>query len=80
MLTSAGRRKPDLVVAGLVLSFGLTTLFGSIVLNSLSLPHDLLRGAGIVVLVVLGAGSISRRVGELLVLIVAGVAGLKVLH
>lgn len=66
VLTSAGRRKPYLIVAGLVLSFGLTTLFGSIVLNSLSLPHDLLRGAGIVVLVVLGAGLISRRVGELL--------------
>ncbi|MCE7010257.1 hypothetical protein LWC34_46755 [Kibdelosporangium philippinense] len=53
VLTSAGTRKPYRIVAGLVLSFGLTTLFGAILLNSLNLPNALLRTAGIVVLVLL---------------------------
>jgi cytochrome c biogenesis protein CcdA/thiol-disulfide isomerase/thioredoxin len=52
-----GRRpgsRPYLVVAGLVTSFTLVTLVGTLLLNALHLPQDLLRWAGIVVLVVMG--------------------------
>ncbi|MBT0993449.1 cytochrome c biogenesis protein DipZ [Cellulomonas sp. DKR-3] len=49
----AGSR-PYLVVAGLVTSFTLATLVGTLLLNALHLPQDLLRWAGIAVLVVMG--------------------------
>lgn len=58
--------RPYLVVAGLVLSFSLSTLFGSLVLSALHLPQTLLRDAGIVVLVLIGLGLVFRRVGDLL--------------
>jgi cytochrome c biogenesis protein CcdA/thiol-disulfide isomerase/thioredoxin len=58
--------RPYGVVAGLVLSFSLSTLFGSVVLSSLGLPLDFLRDAGIVVLVVVGLGLLIRPVGDLL--------------
>jgi cytochrome c biogenesis protein CcdA/thiol-disulfide isomerase/thioredoxin len=58
--------RPYGVVAGLVLSFSLATLFGSLVLSALHLPQDLLRDAGIVVLVLMGFGLVVPRVGELL--------------
>jgi len=58
--------RPYGVVAGLVLSFSLSTLFGTIVLSSLGLPLDFLRDAGIVVLVVVGLGLLIRPLGDLL--------------
>jgi cytochrome c biogenesis protein CcdA/thiol-disulfide isomerase/thioredoxin len=58
--------RPYLVVAGLVLSFSLSTLFGSLVLSALHLPQTLLRDAGIVVLVIIGLGLVFHRVGDLL--------------
>jgi cytochrome c biogenesis protein CcdA/thiol-disulfide isomerase/thioredoxin len=58
--------RPYGVVAGLVLSFSLSTLFGTIVLSSLGLPLDFLRDAGIVVLVVVGLGLLIRPIGDLL--------------
>ena len=58
--------RPYGVVAGLVLSFSLATLFGALVLKALHLPSDLLRNIGIVVLVVIGLGFIIPRLGELL--------------
>ena len=58
--------RPYGVVAGLVLSFCLSTLFGSLVLSALHLPQDLLRYAGIVVLVLIGLGLIWARFGDLL--------------
>ncbi|MDT5273891.1 MAG: hypothetical protein QOG95_823 [Mycobacterium sp.] len=65
-----GRRmrswRPYGVVAGLVLSFSVATLFGSLLLSALHLPADLLRLVGIVVLVVIGVSFIWRRFGELL--------------
>jgi cytochrome c biogenesis protein CcdA/thiol-disulfide isomerase/thioredoxin len=70
VLTSGGpqRRKwrPYLVIAGLVLSFALSTLFGSLILSALGLPQTLLRDAGIVVLVLIGVGLIWQRFGDLL--------------
>jgi len=70
VLTSGGpqRRKgrPYLVIAGLVLSFALSTLFGSLVLSALGLPQTLLRDAGIAVLVLIGVGLVWQRFGDLL--------------
>jgi len=70
VLTSGGpqRRKwrPYLVIAGLVLSFALSTLFGSLVLSALGLPQTLLRDAGIAVLVLIGVGLLWPRFGDLL--------------
>lgn len=58
--------RPYAVVAGLVISFSAATLFGTVVLSALGLSQDLLRDAGIVVLVIFGVGLILRPVGELL--------------
>ncbi|MEV6608900.1 cytochrome c biogenesis protein DipZ [Kutzneria sp. NPDC051319] len=70
VLTSGGPQRrtwrPYLVIAGLVLSFALSTLFGSLVLSTLGLPQTLLRDAGIVVLVLIGVGLIWQRFGDLL--------------
>ncbi|MCD2441793.1 redoxin domain-containing protein [Agromyces sp. SYSU K20354] len=62
----AGRWRPYLVIAGLVVSFSLFTLVGSLILGLLGLPQDVLRWAGIVVLVLIGVGLIVPRVEELL--------------
>jgi cytochrome c biogenesis protein CcdA/thiol-disulfide isomerase/thioredoxin len=58
--------RPVGVVVGLVISFCLATLFGSIVLSALHLPQDLLRDLGIAVLAIIGLGLIWPRFGELL--------------
>jgi cytochrome c biogenesis protein CcdA/thiol-disulfide isomerase/thioredoxin len=58
--------RPYGIVGGLVLSFGLATLFGSLILSALDLPQDLLRNAGIAVLVVIGVSLVIPRFAELL--------------
>jgi cytochrome c biogenesis protein CcdA/thiol-disulfide isomerase/thioredoxin len=60
------RRRPYLVIAGLVLSFTLVTLFGSLLLSLLGLPQDVLRWAGLVVLALIGIGLIVPRFEHLL--------------
>ncbi|MFD4638283.1 cytochrome c biogenesis protein DipZ [Lentzea sp. NPDC058436] len=62
----ASRARPYLVIAGLVVSFSLVTLFGSLLLTVLNLPQDVLRYAGIVVLVLIGIGLIVPRFEQLL--------------
>lgn len=62
----ARRSRPYLVIAGLVLSFTLVTLLGSLLLGLLNLPQDLLRWAGIVVLLLLGIGLLIPKVEQLL--------------
>lgn len=62
----AGRWRPYLVIAGLVVSFSVFTLVGSLLLAVLGLPQDVLRWAGIVVLVLIGVGLIVPRFEELL--------------
>ena len=62
----AGRWRPYLVIAGLVVSFSLFTLVGSLILGVLGLPQDVLRWAGIVVLVLIGVGLIVPRFESLL--------------
>ncbi|MDR5698634.1 cytochrome c biogenesis protein CcdA [Agromyces aerolatus] len=62
----ASRWRPYLVIAGLVVSFSLVTLVGSLLLGLLSLPQDVLRWAGLVVLALIGIGLIVPRFEELL--------------
>ncbi|GAB4085079.1 cytochrome c biogenesis protein DipZ [Myceligenerans cantabricum] len=53
--------RPYIVIAGLVVSFSLVTLLGTVLLSALGLPQDLLRWAGIVLLVLLGVAMIVPR-------------------
>jgi cytochrome c biogenesis protein CcdA/thiol-disulfide isomerase/thioredoxin len=57
----ARRSRPFLVIAGLVLSFTLVTLGGSLLLGLLNLPQDIIRWVGIAVLVIIGVGLIVPR-------------------
>ncbi|GII97790.1 cytochrome c biogenesis protein CcdA [Sediminihabitans luteus] len=63
-----GRRswRPYLVILGLVLSFSVFTLLGSLLLTALGLPQDLLRWLGIVLLAAIGVGMIVPRFEEVL--------------
>ncbi|WP_159448865.1 cytochrome c biogenesis protein DipZ [Demequina sp. NBRC 110053] len=63
---AASRRRPIVVVAGLVTSFALFTLLGGLLLSSLGLPEDLLRWVGIGVLALVGLGLAIPPLGELL--------------
>jgi cytochrome c biogenesis protein CcdA/thiol-disulfide isomerase/thioredoxin len=58
--------RPVLVVVGMVLSFSLSTLLGSVVLSALGLPQDLLRNLGIAVLIVLGLSLLVPKLAELI--------------
>jgi cytochrome c biogenesis protein CcdA/thiol-disulfide isomerase/thioredoxin len=58
--------RPYAVVAGLVISFSAATLFGTVMLSALHLSQNLLRDAGIVVLVAFGFGLIFPVIGDLL--------------
>jgi cytochrome c biogenesis protein CcdA/thiol-disulfide isomerase/thioredoxin len=60
------RWRPFLVIAGLALSFSVVTLVGSLLLALLGLPQDVLRWAGIVVLVLIGLGLIIPKFQHLL--------------
>jgi cytochrome c biogenesis protein CcdA/thiol-disulfide isomerase/thioredoxin len=60
------RARPYLVILGLVVSFTLVTLFGSLLLSVLGLPQDVLRWAGLIVLVLIGIGLIVPRFEHLL--------------
>ena len=55
------RRRSLSVVAGLVLSFSLITALGSVILSAVGLPQNLLRDAGIVLLVLFGLGLLSPK-------------------
>jgi cytochrome c biogenesis protein CcdA/thiol-disulfide isomerase/thioredoxin len=63
---SPSRWRPYLVIAGLVVSFSVITLAGSLLLGLLGLPQDVLRWAGLIVLVLIGIGLIVPRFEELL--------------
>jgi cytochrome c biogenesis protein CcdA/thiol-disulfide isomerase/thioredoxin len=64
--TSADRRRPFAIVAGLVVSFTTFTLVGAALLSALGLPEDLLRNMAIAALLVLAASLLSQRVAWLL--------------
>ena len=60
------RRRSLSVVAGLVLSFSLITALGSVILSALGLPQNILRDAGIALLVLFGLGLLFPRLEVLL--------------
>lgn len=62
----ARRSRPYFVIAGLVLSFTLVTLAGSLLLGLLNLPQDIIRWVGIAVLVIIGVGLIVPRFQHIL--------------
>ncbi|WP_243063871.1 cytochrome c biogenesis protein DipZ [Humibacter sp. RRB41] len=62
---SSGLR-PYLVILGLVLSFSVFTLFGTLIIQALHLPDDLIRWIGLIVLVLLGIGLIVPRFESIL--------------
>ncbi|MBN9209315.1 MAG: cytochrome c biogenesis protein DipZ [Microbacterium ginsengisoli] len=62
----ASRWRPFLVIAGLVLSFTVVTLVGSLILGLLNLPQDIIRWVGIVVLILIGIGLIVPRFERIL--------------
>jgi cytochrome c biogenesis protein CcdA/thiol-disulfide isomerase/thioredoxin len=60
------RRRPFVIIGGLVVSFTTFTLVGGQLLSALHLPQDLLRTVAIVMLIVLAFGLLLPPVGELL--------------
>ncbi len=52
----AKRSRPYWIIAGLVLSFSVVTLLGSLLLGLLSIPQDAIRWAGVAVLIAIGIG------------------------
>ncbi|MGH3491844.1 MAG: cytochrome c biogenesis protein CcdA [Sciscionella sp.] len=58
--------RPYLVVAGLALSFSIFTLLGTLILSALPLPKDIVRWAGLIVLVLLGLAMMFPKVQHLL--------------
>jgi cytochrome c biogenesis protein CcdA/thiol-disulfide isomerase/thioredoxin len=63
---TVSRWRPYLVILGLVVSFSVFTLIGSLLLALLHLPQDFLRWAGIIVLVIIGFGLIIPRFQHIL--------------
>ncbi|WP_410599477.1 cytochrome c biogenesis protein DipZ [Amycolatopsis sp. lyj-90] len=64
--TKPPRSRPYLIILGLVVSFTLVTLFGSLLLSILGLPQDVLRWAGLIVLALIGIGLIVPKFEHLL--------------
>ncbi|MGV8886164.1 MAG: cytochrome c biogenesis protein DipZ [Microbacteriaceae bacterium] len=65
-VNTVSRWRPFAVIGGLLIAFSVFTLFGSLLLALLNLPQDLLHWAGIIVLVVIGAGLIIPRFQHIL--------------
>ncbi|SDH58939.1 cytochrome c biogenesis protein DipZ [Agrococcus jejuensis] len=63
---TVSRWRPYLVILGIVTSFTIMTLAASLILNALGLPQDVLRWAGITVLVLIGVGLMFPQVQHLL--------------
>lgn len=63
---AVSRWRPFLVIAGLVVSFTVVTLVGSLVLGALGLPQDIIRWIAMAVLVLIGIGLIVPAFEHLL--------------
>ncbi|WP_028933486.1 cytochrome c biogenesis protein CcdA [Pseudonocardia spinosispora] len=59
-------RRPYVVIAGLVVSFSVFTLLGSLLLSALGLPAGLLRTIGVILLVLIGLGLLFPGIDRLL--------------
>ena len=66
VLFSGTGRAPYRVIAGLVLSFSLVALVGTVVLQWLHLPAEVIRWVGLVVLTAIGFGLIFPRIERVL--------------
>ena len=66
MQRTASRWRPYQVVGGLVLSFSLFTLLGSVILAALHLPQDTLRILGITFLIIVGLSMLIPPLERLL--------------
>lgn len=64
--SATSRRRPFLIIGGLVLSFSLTVLFAQTVLNFLHLPLDFLFWLGVAMLGAIALGLLIPQLGELL--------------
>ena len=64
--SSTDRRRPYVIIVGLVVSFTVFTLTGGALLSALGLPEDLLRDLAIAAMLVMAASLLSRRVAWLL--------------
>jgi cytochrome c biogenesis protein CcdA/thiol-disulfide isomerase/thioredoxin len=64
--SATSRRRPFLIIGGLVLSFSLTVLFAQTVLNFLHLPLDFLFWLGVAMLGAIALGLLVPKLGELL--------------
>ncbi|MBL3700509.1 cytochrome c biogenesis protein DipZ [Leucobacter luti] len=62
----AKRSRPYWIIAGLVLSFSVVTLLGSLLLGLLSIPQDAIRWAGVAVLLAIGIGMLFPGFEQLL--------------
>ena len=62
----AKRSRPYWIIAGLVLSFSVVTLLGSLLLGLLAIPQDAIRWAGVAVLVAIGFGMLFPGFEQLL--------------
>ncbi|TDO46211.1 cytochrome c biogenesis protein CcdA [Kribbella sp. VKM Ac-2527] len=58
--------RPARIIAGIVVSFSLFALAGSVILSALGLPDDFLRWAGLTVLTLVGLGLIVPVLGHLI--------------
>src|ERR1700751_2447962 len=63
---TTSRRRPFLIIGGLVLRFSLTVLFAQTVLSFLHLPLDLLFWLGVAMLGAIALGLMIPKVGEIL--------------
>ena len=62
----AKRGRPYWIIAGLVLSFSVVTLLGSVLLGLLGIPQSAIRWAGVAVLLVIGVGMLFPGFEQLL--------------
>jgi cytochrome c biogenesis protein CcdA/thiol-disulfide isomerase/thioredoxin len=63
---TAGSRRPYAVIAGLVVSFTVSTLAAATLLRALGLPEDFLRNLAIAVVFLVGVGLLWEPLGRLL--------------
>jgi cytochrome c biogenesis protein CcdA/thiol-disulfide isomerase/thioredoxin len=64
--TATSKRRPYVIIAGLVVSFSLSVLFASSLLSFLHLPQDLLFWLGVALLGLLSVGLLVPKIGEVI--------------